>query len=162
DQHRLQTSEQVRAAAARALTDARAIDQVERFHALWLGYESLPHDPKLSKAMREESDALIRRVIFEDHRSWQDVFRLDETFVSDTLAEHYGLALPGSAKPVWVSWGSTGRRGILSEGAFLSNGAKFADTSPTLRGFAVRTRLLCQDIGPPPPGVKTDEPIPAT
>jgi hypothetical protein len=109
--------------------------------------------------MRAESDALIERVLFDDKRPWQDIFRSDETFVSDALATHYGMDPPGSEAPVWTSYGDTDRRGILSHGSFLSNGAKFDDTSPTLRGLAVRTRLLCQQIGDPPPGVATDEPI---
>jgi hypothetical protein len=61
-----------------------------------------------------------------------------------------------------VSYGDSGRRGLLSHGSFLSNGAKFNDTSPTLRGLAIRTRLFCQTIPDPPPNVATDDPIPKT
>jgi hypothetical protein len=57
-----------------------------------------------------------------------------------------------------VSYGESGRKGILSHATFLANGAKLEDTSPTLRGLAIRTRLLCQDIPPPPPEVDTDLP----
>jgi hypothetical protein len=35
---------------------------------------------------------------------------------------------------------------------------KFSDTSPTQRGIFVRTRLLCQEISPPPPSVDADKP----
>jgi len=156
---KLETAEQVRAAAQKALDDPRAKTRIKRFHALWLGYETLPFDPSLAKAMRAESDALVERVVFEEHRAWTDLFRSDETFVSDTLASHYGIPLPGSSTPVWTSYGTSGRKGILSHGSFLANGAKFGDTSPTLRGLAIRTRLLCQKIPPPPTGVKTDNPV---
>jgi hypothetical protein len=40
----------------------------------------------------------------------------------------------------------------------LSTGAKFDDTSPTLRGVFVRNRLLCQVVPPPPPSVMVDDP----
>jgi hypothetical protein len=158
----LATPEQLRSAAQTALMDPRASDRIGRFHALWLGYDTLPFDASLSLAMRTESDELINRVIFSEHRPWQDLFRFTETFVNDTLATHYGLTPPGSASGTWVSYGTTGRQGILSQGAFLSNGAKFGDTSPTQRGLAVRRRLLCQEIPPPPPGVNVDAPVPAT
>jgi len=61
-----------------------------------------------------------------------------------------------------VAYGSSPRRGILSHGTLLAAGAKFDDTSPTLRGVFVRNRLLCQTIPPPPPTVAVDEPPPAT
>jgi hypothetical protein len=154
----LETPEQVRAAAVQALDDPRARSRVARFHALWLGYETLPHPPELAQAMRAESDALVERVVFDERLPWLDVFRLEATFVGDALAEHYGLEPHGSDAPAWTSYAQSGRRGILSHGSFLANGAKFADTSPTQRGLAVRTRLLCQTIADPPPGVVTDQP----
>ena len=158
----LRTAAQLEAAARRALDDPRARVQIRRFHALWLGYETLPHEAELATAMRIESDALVERVIFEDKGAWQDIFRATDTFVSDSLATHYGLTPSGSGIAAWTSYGDSGRRGILSHGSFLSNGAKFGDTSPTIRGLAIRTRLFCAEIPPPPPGVKTDEPIPTT
>jgi hypothetical protein len=152
----------VRAAAASLLADARARQRIARFHAMWLGYETLPHSAQLSLAMKLESDALIERVIFDDQAPWQEILRSQESYIDDNLAVHYGLSATGSSSPKWVSYGASGRRGILSHGSFLSNGAKFDDTSPTLRGLAVRTRLFCQNIPDPPPSVATDDPIPKT
>jgi hypothetical protein len=152
----------VRAAATQALADPRARGRIGRFHALWLGYDTLPFDPALAMEMRTESDSLVNRVVFDEQRPWQDLFRFGSTFINDDLAKHYGLPAPGSTAPVWVSYGTSGRQGILSHGTFLSNGAKFGDTSPTQRGLAVRRRLLCQDVPPPPPGVNVDQPPTAT
>jgi hypothetical protein len=157
---RLGTADDVRGVAGEMLADPRAREIVDRFHALWMNYETLPHGAELTQALRTETAALIGKIIFDEERPWQDLFRSPETYVNDFLAEHYGLPLPGSTTPVWVSYGDSGRRGLFSHGTFLSNGAKFADTSPTLRGLMIRTRLFCQDIPPPPPGVNTDEPIP--
>jgi hypothetical protein len=96
--------------------------------------------------------------VFEQRGDYFDLFRSPETFLTDTLAAHYGLPAPANARGAWVPYGSNPRRGILSHGAVLAAGAKFDDTSPTLRGGFVRNRLLCQTIQPPPPNVAVDQP----
>lgn len=154
----LRTGDEVGAAAQRMLNDTRAHKRIERFHAMWMGYEFMPIGGELGDAMRAETGALLRRVIFEENRPWQDVLRSEETFVSELLAEHYGLETPATAEGDWVDYSGNGRAGILSHGTFLSNGFKSGDTSPTLRGLAIRTRLLCQDVPPPPPSVNDSVP----
>ena len=158
----LQTTEGRRAAATTLLADLRSQDRVKAFHAFWLGYHQLPLAADLATPMRAESDALVNRVVFERHGDYFDLFRATETFVTDSLALHYGLPAPGNAGGAWVPYGPSPRRGILSHGAVLAAGAKFDDTSPTLRGVFVRNRLLCQAIMPPPPSVAVDQPPQAT
>jgi hypothetical protein len=157
EQGGLGTPEEVRAAAQSMLADERSVDRVDRFHALWLGYEQMSFGGELAEAMREETRALLERVVFTEQRPWYDIFRLDETYVNDTLAEHYGLPLPGSDTPEWVPYDIPERRGLLSHGSFLSVGGKFDDTSPVQRGLLIRTRLFCQVIPPPPPDVDVDQ-----
>lgn len=158
----LQTRAGVRSAAERMLADERGRRRIERFHALWLGYERLPHVVELNAAMRQETDALIRRVVFEEDRSWLDLFTSTETYVNATLGQLYGLPdAPGQGFG-WVSYPTDDRLGILSHGTLLSNGVKFGDTSPTLRGKFVRERLMCLPIPPPPDNVAADEPPPDT
>jgi hypothetical protein len=158
----LTTAADVRAAAAEILGRPANRRQIARFHALWMGYEQLPFAPNIASAMKKETNTLLERVIFEKKRPWQEIFLHEETFVSDLLATHYGLSPPGSKEPVWVPYGASGRRGILSHGSFLSVGAKFEDTSPVQRGFAIRERLLCQTIPPPPDNVNVDDDLPPT
>ncbi len=146
-----------RAAAERMLSDARARDQLHRFHAMWLGYRAIPHSAELAAAFARETNALLDRVIFEEPQSYLNLFTFDETYLDATLAEHYGLPRPSSAA-AWVSYGDSGRAGILSHGSVLSAFGKFTDTSPTQRGIFVRTRLMCQEIPPPPPNVVADQP----
>jgi hypothetical protein len=155
----LADTDSVREAALDMLDDPRAVARIARFHAMWLGYVLLPHTAELSGAMQTETTALVERVVFADQRPWQDLFRSSETFVSDLLAEQYGLPLPGSTEPVWVDYGETGRQGILSHGSFLSIGAKFNDTSPVQRGKFVRERLFCQPLEEPPDSVDVDQPV---
>lgn len=148
----------VREIALRMLEDPRARDRMDRFHAMWLGYWTLPHPPELTNAFRLETRRLLEQVVFDDLAPWSDLFTADGTYADDFLADHYDLPPPGSDEPVWVPYGDSGRRGILSHGSFLSVNAKFGDTSPTLRGKLVRERLLCEVVPPPPPDVNVDEP----
>jgi hypothetical protein len=150
----------IRETARQMLEDPRALEIVTTFHAMWMGYESLPHSYELAMAMQAETRALFERVVFDEKRPWQDVLRLQETFVNDQLAEHYGMTPPGSAEGTWVPWEDTKRKGLLGQGSFLSLGGKFGDTSPTQRGLLIRTRLFCQVIPPPPDDedVNVDEP----
>lgn len=154
----LDTAEDVQAAATQMLEDPRARDRMVRFHALWMGYEQLPLAPDLATPAEAETRALLEKVIFDEGLPWQELLRAEETYVDATLAEHYGLTWPGGEGSQWVGYAGTERQGLLSHASFLTVGAKFDDTSPTLRGLAIRTRLLCQDVPPPPPDVDVDEP----
>ena len=161
-QGRLASDLDVRAAAERLLADERGLRRIQRFHALWLGYDTLPHAPELNAAMRQETDALVRRVIFQDQQPWLELFRAKETWANDALAKNYGLPGVSGANFRWVAYPTPDRRGILAHGSLLSNGFTGTDTSPTRRGKFIQERLACTPIPPPPPDVKTDEPPPAT
>jgi hypothetical protein len=150
-------SETLRAVADEMLDDPRALQRIDRFQAMWIGYDQMPPMDGLAGLMREETAALVQRVVFEEERPWKDVFRMTETLVDSTLAEHYGLAdVPEGEEPVWTSYAGTERQGLLSHGTFLSQGAGDEDTSPTQRGLIVRTQLLCQAVPEPPPDVDAD------
>lgn len=145
-----------RASAERMFDSPRARTQLQRFHAMWLGYRSIPHSAELAEAFARETNALLDRVLFDEPQSYLNLFTLSETYVDDALAEHYGLPAPGGAD--WIPYGDSGRRGILSHGSVLSAFSKFSDTSPTQRGILVRTRLMCDEVNPPPANINTDEP----
>ena len=57
-----------------------------------------------------------------------------------------------------MPYGASGRAGILSHGSVLAAFSKFSDTSPTQRGIFVQTRLLCNEVRPPPANVNVDQP----
>jgi hypothetical protein len=146
-----------RAAAERLLADPRARAQLHRFHAMWLGYRAIPHPADLVVAFNRETTALIDRVVFDEGRSYLDLFSLEETYLDTFLANHYGLSAPAGGLG-WVPYGDSGRAGILSHGSVLAGFSKFSDTSPTQRGIFVRTRLLCEQIPRPPANVDVDQP----
>jgi hypothetical protein len=126
---------------------------------MWLAYEQLPHAPEMADAMSQETMTLLERYLLEERRPWSDLLLAEESYLTTSLAEHYGLPAPDGGEG-WVPYGDSGRRGLLSHGSFLSAVPKFEDTSPTQRGLLIRTRLFCQTINPPPSSlmVNTDEP----
>jgi len=146
-----------RTEAERLLADDRARGTVHRFHAMWLGYRAIPGTAELVAAFDLETSALIDRVVFDQPSSYLDLFLSPETYVTTMLAEHYGLDEPAGGEG-FVSYGTTGRAGILSHGSVLAGFSKFSDTSPTQRGIFVQTRLLCNTVEPPPANVNVDQP----
>ncbi|HEY5950636.1 MAG TPA: DUF1592 domain-containing protein [Kofleriaceae bacterium] len=162
DRRQLRTPDQVRSAAERLLADPRARTRIDRFHAMWLGYQKLPHSAQLTASMRTETQKLIERIVFDEGRPWTDLFTSNETYIDATLAELYGMPVPAGGAGWVTQTGPGNRAGILATGAFLSVAGKFGDTSPTQRGKLIRERLLCQVVPPPPPNVNVDEPPKST
>ncbi len=156
DKGGLDTQEGVIAAARELLGDDKARRQVDRFHALWLGYDSLPHPAELTGAMRNETRALLERVVFDKQAPWTELFTSKETYVDDMLAAHYDLPLPGGEG--WMDYSADGRRGLLSHGSFLSVAGNVGFTSPVRRGVHILERVTCQVVPPPPPDVDTQLP----
>lgn len=145
------------AAATRLLADPRARSQLERFHAMWLGYRAIPASAELVSAFSLETNELIDKVIFDQPSSYLDLFTSPQTYLNETLATQYGLPAPAGGEG-WVSYADDQRAGILSHGSVLAAFSKFSDTSPTQRGIFVQTRLLCNKVQPPPANVNVDQP----
>ncbi|MGH1343851.1 MAG: DUF1588 domain-containing protein [Nannocystales bacterium] len=144
--------------ALAAIDDPRAEEQMRAFHALWLRYdELLVTDEALATDMRMESDALVDRVLSGSGTRWSTLLTSSETFVTPSLAEHYGLdEVPSEAG--WVTYGDDGRAGLLSHGSFLSlSSTQGSKTLPSRRGSMLAQRILCISIPPPPPDVDVDD-----
>lgn len=147
----LRDEARLRELAELMLADERALARLSRFHAMWLAYEELSAGSSLAVDMVRETEALLSRHILEERLPWTSLLRASETFVTPALATHYGLEAPAGGSAAWVSYGDSGRQGLLSHGSFLSAVSKFGDTSPTQRGLLIQTRLFCQTINHPPP-----------
>ncbi len=81
----------------------------------------------------------------------------DHTFLNAELAAFYGVPATGLGtdfKSVPLD-GSTRAPGLLATGTILNGYARPDMSSPTQRGHLVRSRLLCQNIDPPGPGLDT-------
>jgi hypothetical protein len=155
----LQEADGLAGAATKLFASEPARARVARFHAMWLSYDQLSRTG-ISGQMHGETEALLARVIFDEQRPWTDILDSNETFLTPELATHYGLPSPVTADPEsgagWVSYGDSGRKGLFSQGTFLSAVSKFGDTSPTQRGLLVRTRLFCETIEKPPAELMVD------
>ena len=140
-----------------ALLEPGADTALEAFFAQWFeldGLELASKDPvlfpqwtpELVAAMRHEALALFHAIALERDDDLRTLFTSLDADLSPELVALYGAeaGLPPE------------RAGLLSRSAFLAANAHPALTSPTHRGRFVRTRLLCQDVPPPPEGVVAD------
>jgi hypothetical protein len=148
EQGRLATRDDVATQARRMLADARARRGYLDFSRQWLELESLDAVTKdatrfpawnamLATAAGAELDTFAGDT-FTSGGSFRDLMLGTQTNATGALATLYA--------------GST-RAGVLTRAGWLATHAHPLDTSPTLRGKAVRTRFLCEEIPAPPPGV---------
>ena len=165
---RLQTPDQIEAAAKTLAFDASGKAKpafaaiMQNFVSDWVGLSSLSNLEKdatafpgfkgVQDAIGEESRRFISSVLLDDKGTPANLLTAPYTMVNGPLAQYYGLPAGGTdytkvTRP--PGWGL----GLLAQGSFLSVEAHSLKTSPTKRGYFVRTRLLCQAVPPPPPVV---------
>lgn len=117
-------------------------------------------DADLAAAMRQETLLLIQNVVFQEQTSFLDVFDAGYTFITDELAQIYGIAPPAFPWQLVQLPDNQGRAGFLTQPAFLTIFSHPNVNSPTRRGLFVQEVLLCTDIQPPPPTVMAMPPSP--
>jgi hypothetical protein len=133
----------------------------------WLGLSRLyttAHDatvyqlsPALQKDMWNESQSLILEA-FNGNGGFGSVLTPDHSFLNQELASFYGINAGGlgtSFTSVKYAGVTTRDPGLLATGTILNGYARPNTDSPTQRGHLIRSRLLCQNINPPPPGLNT-------
>jgi hypothetical protein len=131
--------------AERLLADPKAASFLPHFFEQWLGIERIATVPKdatafpgfdgaARAALRDEAEALIRRLTFEG----------DGTLGS--LLTDPGDVPDGDGA------------GVLTLGAVLAVHGSPTDSSPIHRGKLVRERILCQELSPPPPNLNVQPP----
>jgi hypothetical protein len=171
DAGQLSTTDQIESQAERLLADPRSDAVLDRFVDQWLLVSNVVNVPKdealypgfdagIRSAMRQETRAVFRSVLRGESPTLPALFSVERTFVSPALASFYGLS-GGAAGPdglLEVDLSGTERIGILTQGSVLSTHAHPTDSSPIHRGKLVRTRVLCQDLPPPPAGFNVQPP----
>jgi Protein of unknown function (DUF1592)/Protein of unknown function (DUF1588)/Protein of unknown function (DUF1595)/Protein of unknown function (DUF1587)/Protein of unknown function (DUF1585) len=133
----------------------------------WLGLSRLyttAHDatvfqisPSVQNDMWTESQDLIMEA-FTGGGTFGSALTADHSFLNQELATYYGISAGGlgsSFTSVKYSGLTPRDPGLLGTGTLLNGYARPDMDSPTQRGHLVRSRLLCQPIPPPPPGVNT-------
>ncbi|HTJ84920.1 MAG TPA: DUF1592 domain-containing protein [Polyangiaceae bacterium] len=112
----------------------------------------------LAKSMQEEMLRSIQDVVWTRDADARELFTSKSAWVDDNLAVLYGVTPPGTGwKQVELPDGQ-GRGGILGMAGYLARFAHPDRTSPTRRGRFFWEKLLCEEIGDPPPGVITTIP----
>lgn len=115
--------------------------------------------PQFTAGLKAEMAAELR-LLFADialarGASLTELLTTSVAFVGPELGALYGVAATGPGTRVELP-ASAGRGGLLGRAAFLSIQAHNVTTSPTFRGKFVRTKLMCQEIPPPPPGAAVE------
>src|SRR6185312_5648154 len=152
---------------ASRLLGSSATGAVMGFMDGWLGLSRLyttAHDatvyqitPALQTDMWNESQSLILEA-FNNGGTFGSALTADHSFLNQELASFYGINASGlgtSFTSVKYSGVTTRDPGLLATGTIMNGYARPNTDSPTQRGHMIRSRLLCQNINPPPPGLDT-------
>lgn len=152
------------AQVTRLLNDTGATEVM--LSALYAEYLDLPAldsvkfpdgmDPNqtLAASMRSEVLEIVNRIALRESGDMRTLFNTRTVAVNQDLAGLYGLTPTSSLTLTATELGpDSPRAGILTTGALLTLNNRPNRTSPTIRGFFIRQRLLCGTVPPPPPGI---------
>jgi len=144
-----------------------AQDALLNFMSGWLGLDRLQttvKDDKVQKLTAEQRADMAtetKKFILDiwgasANNTVGDLFSANYSFLNQNLASYYKLDASGLSTTFSKVTLPSGRdSGILAQASVLVGYARADLSSPTQRGHLVRSRLLCQDVPPPPPGVDT-------
>ncbi|WP_146158665.1 DUF1592 domain-containing protein [Enhygromyxa salina] len=161
--------ESVETLARAMLNDERAPEAVSEFFAEYLALEEISaknpasfplYSDALVDSMVEETELLLRDVIWTQDTDFRDFIEADYTFVDERLAELYGLPAPDNAWDQVMLPAEQARAGFLSHASVLARNSHYDGNSTTRRGLYIQQRFLCYAIPPPPPDVNPNLPDP--
>lgn len=148
----------------RMLADPRMRRLASEFGCAWLqvnGVDTLDekserHFPTFLALRGDLQEEAVRFLIdlIQGDRSLLNVIDADHTFLTETLARHYGI--PGVNGPEWRRVDGVRkfhRGGVLGLGAALAKHSGASRTSPILRGNWISEVLLGEKLPRPPKGV---------
>lgn len=161
DKGELATAEGLEKQARRLLAHPLARANLGVFSQQWLGIESVAEltrsntlypgwSAAIGAAMAEETRRFVEDVLFDGSHRLDDLLLTDASFVDAQLAPIYGVSVQGSGFSK-VQLPPERRAGLLGQGSVLASTSHSDQSSPIRRGLFVRERLLCQDLGQPPP-----------
>jgi hypothetical protein len=145
------------------LASPRLKDGMRTFFDDMFGFDdfaNLAKDPKVypsftGVAVQDAREQTLRTVIshlIDKKLDYRDLYTTRATFISPALAALYHLP----ATPNWIPYefpADSPRAGLLTQISFLAVHSHPGRSSPTLRGKALRERLLCQVVPRPPANV---------
>ena len=137
----------------RMVADEKFSAFCEAFSKEWLNLESIQGvSPLLEKAMRLESQLLLKRV-FQENRNLFELIEADYTYLNELLARHYEIEGVKGDHMRLVSLNTGRRGGLLTMGSMLSATSLPSRTSPVNRGAWIVETILGEELPPPPDGV---------
>jgi len=150
-------------AVDRMLASPRLVTGTRNFFSDMLGFDdfaSLAKDHQIypvftgatAEAAPEQALRTIVNLLIVKKDDYRDLFTTDDTFMSPILGPIYGVPATGGWAPYDFPADSP-RAGLLTMVSFLSAHAHAGQSSPTLRGRAIRELLLCEKIPYPPANV---------
>jgi hypothetical protein len=102
--------------------------------------------------MIQEVLDLTKHYTLTTEGSLDDVFNSQRSFArTPALATIYGVERWDGSPEHDVELPAGQRSGLLTRAAFVASNGEY--TRPVMKGKLIRTRILCQDIPPPPPDV---------
>lgn len=149
----------------RMLNDWKARSLTENFAGQWLQLRNLDlvfpnekvfkdFDGRLKYDMRQETEAFFEHIVKND-LSVLDFLSADYSFLTERLANYYGVKDVKGDKPQKVSLKGTPRGGLLTQGSILTLTSNPTRTSPVKRGKWVLDNIL----GTPPPDAPPNVPL---
>ncbi len=171
DSGELDTAAGLGAQVERMLADPRTDTNLQHFVSQWLqldgGQLHFPleesvkdpelfpsYDPALQAAMRTETEALVRKVFFEQDGDFTALLQSRDAYVNHALAEIYGVDGPADDDTwAWVELPAGQRAGLLTRAAFLTVYGSARAQSPIRRGVFVLEEVMCIALSDPPPDV---------
>jgi hypothetical protein len=159
--------ESIETLARAMLADARAPEAVSQFFGEYLALDEISaKDPtnfplysaSLVDSMIQETELLLRDVIWTQDTDFRDFIEADYTFIDAQLAELYGIAPPANDWDAVMLPVEQARAGFLSHASVLARNSHNNGNSTTRRGLYIQQRLLCFSIPPPPPEVNPNLP----
>lgn len=159
--------EAIETLARAMLADAHAPEAVSEFFGEYLSLSEISaknttsfplYSDALVDSMIEETELLLRDVIWTQDTDFRDFIEADYTFVDAQLAELYGIAPPANDWDLVMLPAEQARAGFISHASVLARNSHNGGNSITRRGQYIQQRLLCFTIPPPPPEVNPNLP----
>ncbi|MDQ3032117.1 MAG: DUF1592 domain-containing protein [Myxococcota bacterium] len=146
--------------ARRMLEDERAMRGIRDFHRQWLELDRLARVERDATVYPEFSDELAADMrtsldlylddVMQNGSSMDTLFRGGFAYVNERLAPIYGIEGVTGDEMRRMPIDETQRAGLLTQPALLTLHGKSNQSDPIHRGIFVRTRMLCQQLPPPP------------
>jgi hypothetical protein len=111
--------------------------------------------PGIDVDFREEILRYTEHIVFDEQRGYRELLSSPTTMVNARLAPIYGLTGDFTDEWVPVDLDPNVRPGLLTRAGFVGTHGRFTRGSLIFRGAFVLRRMLCTEIGSPPPGAES-------